>query len=277
MRVNMKQLSRYNRFTCTALAALALLFVLSTVRSASAKNYVNWANQYYFHVPDDWRQIERYNVENFLQLHGKNPAEVPYDAFFCPKDAEPFWSKAYLFVTTEKSENSFSHADSLLRGLAIEFDKMVKSQDSIGPITRVKSRKPKLDRKTKTITQLSNLNVQGAEQVLELVMKFHHTGITTFYFYSIADSFKTFEPDFNEMINSFSDENLDKAEADGKVVIVDVSSPDTETAVGGTSGESTPTENSDDFTGNYGMYIAGALLALFVYIFIGKSRKQGGG
>ena len=273
----MKQLSRYNRFTCTALAALALLFVLSTVRSASAKNYVNWANQYYFHVPDDWRQIERYNVENFLQLHGKNPAEVPYDAFFCPKDAEPFWSKAYLFVTTEKSENSFSHADSLLRGLAIEFDKMVKSQDSIGPITRVKSRKPKLDRKTKTITQLSNLNVQGAEQVLELVMKFHHTGITTFYFYSIADSFKTFEPDFNEMINSFSDENLDKAEADGKVVIVDVSSPDTETAVGGTSGESTPAKNSDDFTGNYGMYIAGALLALFVYIFIGKSRKQGGG
>ncbi len=273
----MKYTRHKNRLVHGALAVFVALSVMTLAPSVSAKNYINWGNKYYFHVPDDWRQIERFNVENFLQLHGKNPADVPYDAFFCPKDAEPFWSKAYLFVTTEKAENSFSQADSLLRGMAAEFDKMVKSEDALGPITRVKSRKPKLDRKAKTITQLSNLNVQGQEQVLKLVMKFHKTGITTFYFYCIADSFKTFEPDFNEMVNSFSDENLDKAEAAGKVIIVDVSASDTESAVGQTTDDSSPAGDSDSSTGNYTIYIVGAILALFVYIFIGKGRRQGGG
>ncbi len=258
-----------------AIAALTMFAGSSVV----AKNYVNWANEYYFNVPDDWRKIERFNVEEFLRLHGKNPLTVPHDAFFCPKDAEPFWSKAYLFVTSEKSENSFAMADTLLQGMAAEFDNMVKSQDSLGPITRVTSQKPKLDRKARTITQVSNLNVQGVDQVLRLVMKFHKSGTTTFYFYSRADLYKEYEPTFAKMVSSFSDENLKDAESSDSLSIVnvaDVNASETD-LTSDKSGDSTSGSGFSDFYNRYSTYIGMLFLVIAYVVYIRIRKKQGGG
>jgi hypothetical protein len=268
---------------CAALTLVALTFSSSPVSAESdAKNtdtknsYVSWANGYHFTVPDDWRKIERFNVEEFLRFHGKDPATVPHDAFFCPKDAEPFWSKSYLFVTTEKSENSFDLADSLLQGMASEFDSMVKSQDSLGPITRMTSRKPTLDRKAKTITQVSNLNVQGVDQVMRLVMKFHKSGITTFYFYSRADLYKHYEPTFADMVASFSDENLADAEGGDSVSIVNVSDVNTSETKAAEPQEAPEGEGFLDLLNNKGTFL-GALFAIIAYIlYVRMKRKQGG-
>ncbi len=278
MNMMKRKQARVSKLQITIGAALSIVaLTMFAGSSATAKNYVNWANEYYFNVPDDWRKIERFNVQEFLRLHGKDPATVPHDAFFCPKDAEPFWSKAYLFVTSEKSENSFAMADSLLQGMAAEFDNMVKSQDSLGPITRVTSQKPKLNRKAQTITQVSNLNVQGVDQVLHLVMKFHKSGITTFYFYSRADLYKEYEPTFAKMVSSFSDENLAEAESGESLSIVNVSdvnasATDVETDRG--SGES---KGFFEWLDNRGTYF-GALFGIIAYfVYIRYRRKQGGG
>ncbi len=262
--------------------ALTLVTLTLASSSVNAKNYINWGNEYYFNVPDDWRQIERFNVEEFLRLHGKNPIDVPHDAFFCPIDAEPFWSRAYLFVTSEKSENSFDMAEDMLKGMETEFAKMVKAQDSLGPITRLTSRKPKLDRQAQTITQVSSLNVQGVDQILHLVMQFHKSGITTFYFYSRADLYDGYVATFDRIISSFSDENLSEAQDEGEVKIVDVSSQDSASLAGATSSGSTSdtTDGGSWFADFYRKNKSFAGFAFFILafvIFIRLRAKRGGG
>ncbi len=274
----MKNMNSYTRMIQSLImSCVALALVAFSSSSVFAKNYINWENEYYFHIPDDWQQIERYNVEEFLRLHGKNPADMTYDAFFCPKDAQPFWSKAYVFVSSEKMENSYAMADSLVQGMASEFARMVKSEDSLGPITRVESRQPKLNRKTRTITQVSNLNVQGQKQVLYLVLKFHRSGITTFYFYSLADLFKTYEPTFNMIVSSFSDENLNEAQEAGSVVIVDVSGEDSASSAATSSKEPSNGSGFSGFYDRYGSYIGLAFFLIAYIVYMRVKRKQGGG
>ncbi|MFQ5608534.1 MAG: hypothetical protein ACE5GA_11350, partial [Candidatus Zixiibacteriota bacterium] len=74
------------------LMALTLALILSP--GAMAENYVNWGKKYGLAIPDDWRRIERSNVDVFLRAHDKDPKSMDYDAFFCPVDAKPFYSQA---------------------------------------------------------------------------------------------------------------------------------------------------------------------------------------
>lgn len=215
------------------LVALALVFIISSSALAedaenaetaeTAGNYVNWGKKYYITIPGDWRQIERSNVESFLQLHGKNPEEVDFDIFLCPKDASPFYSQAYVFISAEQLANSVSFADSIYAGMGREFDKLINEAADAGPISRMKSRVPVYDKSTQTITQVSELNTQGQNQIMTLVMKFYDYGIATFYYYTTADKYEGFKDKFKEISDSFSGEDLEEAAGVDKPNIVDVS------------------------------------------------------
>lgn len=221
---------------CSAVYLLTFTLCLgSSALADSAENYVNWGKKYYVTIPDDWRQIERFNVENFLILHDKDPKGIEFDIFLCPKDAEPFYSQAYVFISADQLENSASFADSIYAGMGRNFDKLIDEMAKAGPISRMKSREPVYDKSTQTLTQVSAINAQGQDQVMTLVMKFYDYGIATFYFYTTEDKYESFKDKFKEIADSFSGKDLEKAAAGQKPKIVDVSDINTQANTPGAS------------------------------------------
>ena len=256
--------------TCYAACAvtLALTFGISA-STESAENYVNWGKKYYITIPDDWRQIERFNVENFLTLHDKDPKGIDFDIFLCPKDAEPFYSQAYVFISADQLENSVSFADSIYAGMGRDFDKLIDEMANVGPISRMKSREPVYDKSTRTITQVSQLNAQGQDQVMTLVMKFYDFGIATFYFYTTADKYESFKDKFKEIADSFSDKDLEKAADGQKPNIVDMSDINAQANTPG----ATPATGDSDSRRIFPWAIA-ISLATVIFIVIRKRRRS---
>lgn len=248
--------------------SVALAAALCLTGAAAAENYVNWGSEYYFTIPDDWRQIERFNVDNFLNLHGKDPASVQYDVFVCPKDADPFYSKAYVFVTSDTLANSVALMDSVFAGMKSDFDAEVRRVGGEGPISRLKSRAPTLDRQTNTLRMVSDLNAQGQDQVLTLVMKFYEKGIATFYCYTTSALYDEFEPQFRAITESFSDENLEGAAPQSAVKVVDIAeAPSEEGAV--------PEESNGIRAVDYLLYLAVPLFILAFVIRAVRRRRAG--
>lgn len=258
-------------FCAVCFVALALAFGISsraqTDRAENpANNYINWGKKYYITIPDDWRQIDRFNVENFLRLHDKDPEQVDFDVFLCPAAAVPFYSQAYVFISAEEVENSVSIADSIQVGMAREFDKLIDETARTGPISRVKSGKPVYDKSTQTITQVSEVNAQGQNQIMTLVMKFYDFGIATFYFYTTEDKYESFKEKFKEIADSFSDEDLEKASGGAKPKIVDVSD------INSTTNPPVSLEEKKSFFGGPAPWAV--LISLVVVVLIARRKRR---
>ena len=263
--------ARIAKAYCVAcIVTLAPAFGISA-STDNGVNYVNWGKKYYITIPNDWRRIERLNVENFLKIHNKDPRQVDFDVFLCPKAAVPFYSQAYVFVSAEEVENSVSFADSIYVGMEREFDKMIDEMARAGPISRMKSRKPVYDKSTQTITQVSEVNAQGQNQIMTLVMKFYDFGIATFYFYTTEDRYQSFKEKFKEIADSFSDKDLEKASGGAIPKIVDVSDINSQTntpggALGGGDDSETP--------GAILPWAVAISLAIMVLVVIRKRRRS---
>lgn len=246
---------------------LASLAILALTLNAQAENYVNWGKGYYVSIPEDWRQIERFNVDNFLRFHGNDPTASPYDAFFCPVDATPFYSKAYVFVNAELMENSIALADSIRLVMEAEFDQMVNELADSSAVTKMKSRKPVYDSKGKTITMVSDMRTGDQDQTMMLIVKFYNQGIATFYCYTTSEMFDIYRPVFERIRDGFGDEDLDAAAEAEPVKMAKI-----ENASGSSIDGDESSDDSDDSSGG-AVWVPFIGLAIILVIIISRKRK----
>lgn len=245
---------------------IATMFFALTVGVAHAGEYVSWAKGYRITYPDNWQQIERYNVENFFRLHGKE--DVEFDVFLCPEDAVPFYSQAYVVASADTAEVAQWMIDSIMAGLKNQFTSIIAETGSMGgTISEAKPQAPVYDAKTRTITQVSRINSGGQMQMMSLFVKFYATGIAYLYCYTAETNYSKYKDTFKAIADSFSDKGLDSIEDTTSMKVKQIE-------------QSTPSENGDESNGSgtssSRTWLIGGALALLAILgaFLIRRRKR---
>lgn len=254
----------------TALVILSLTSL--TTETAQAEDYVNWGKEYRLVIPNDWTRIERDNVNIFLIESGQNPADVDFDAFFCPAGAIPYFSRGYIFVASQTFDNSISLVDSIMVGLKRDFANAIAALDSVGPLTKYRAREPKYDRKSQTITQVSDISIMGDLQTMTLAMKFYDRGIVTLYCYTPDSLYAQYKDDLRYISASFSGSGLEESSDKETLKVVDVSSGEIDDL------QTTPTNNEEDTSsselGAGSFALIGGVVLIVILLALKRKKKK---
>lgn len=206
--------------------AILLIIVILTLIPAGlqAATYVSLSGEFYITYPDDWEQVDYNTVDLFLTRSGADQSMYDYDAVFAPKSSSPFFVGDYLIMTVEKmGEFSARGRDSVI----LEFSKTFKSGityvSSENLIADLESDVPVYDREGKILKVVSDV-YQGQQMLKKnmIMLKFYDRGIATFYFYSTDSLFESSRQTFEDIVASFSTEDIESAIPRQEVEVADL-------------------------------------------------------
>ncbi len=241
------------------LTIVVIVLITVTLTSSFAKNYVSLSGEFYFNLPDDWVKIDYPTVDLYLAQNNVGDASFYYDAVFAPKTNDPFYNGEYLFLTYDKiGQLSDKQIDSVLATMTKLFGEDLKYFPVANYLTDLKSNAPNYDKEKKIVSVLNDVS-QKAESFKKnlLMFKFYNRGIAKFFFYSPDSLFETSKNDFYDMVNTFSDENVDAALPKENVKIADIET--------GT--------DSDDGSSNGSKVAIFVAIAVVLFIVIKKRKK----
>ena len=242
----------------TLIAAGLLVLILTA--AVSAENYVSLNGGFYFTYPEDWEQIDYNTVDLFLSRGQVSRDVYGYEAVFAPTANSPFFNGSYLILTVDTLPDMTSEQkDSILNEFGRSFAKKFKYAPMRDYLVNLQSNNPNYDRETGIASVLNEVR-QGDDPFKKnlLMLKFYEKGVARFFFYSPDSVFEANKSTFEQMINSFSTENIDAAFAREDVKVADV---DVE-------------ELSDDESGNSHFLPIAAAVALLVIIVAISRRKK---
>ena len=202
--------------------ALLLMMVASSV--VLAENYVSWTGGFYIALPDDWAQVDYQTVDIFLISNQAGSDVLDYDAVFAPSSSTPFFTGNYVIVTVDTvGQLSKTQIDSVLSQMRKSFGKDVKYYPVADFLSDLKSNAPNYDADKKLITVVSNIVQQGqvAKKLMHMT-KFYERGLAAFYFYSPDSLFDQSKDIFNDIVQSFSIEDIEAAAGQEEVQVADI-------------------------------------------------------
>ncbi|MDF1545377.1 MAG: hypothetical protein P1R58_09775 [bacterium] len=237
-------------------ATVSALIALTLALSAAAGEYVSLNGKFRFTYPDDWEQMDYSTVDAFLYNNRASDESFNYEAVFSPKSNSPFHKGDYLILTLDKiGALDSTQTDSLMNSLGRVFGNRVKYYPQSSYIANLKSNTPYFDRANrvaKIINDVSESNDPFKKNLL--VYKFYDEGIAKFFFYSPDSLFENSRPVFEQMVATFSTENIDEALPKEEVKIADIDT------------------DKDEDKGIFGLPIA--VFAALVVVFIVIMRKK---
>jgi hypothetical protein len=247
---------RAGRLTVVA-AAVALLLAFAS--AASAENYVSLNGGFYFTYPDDWEQIDYNTVDLFLSRGQVSRDVYSYEAVFAPSSNSPFFNGNYLILTVDTvAELTKEKKDSILNEFGRSFAKKFKYAPVRDYLVNLKSNNPNYDREMQIASVLNDVKQSGEPFKKNLLMlKFYEKGVARFFFYSPDSVFESSKGIFEQMINSFSTENLDAAFSREDVKVADIE-----------------VESSSDSDAEVGNIIPVAVVAALVVVLIALIRRK---
>lgn len=189
------------------------LFTFLISGNISADTYVSFKGKFYIQYPEDWLQVPYLTADMFLSRTGSDPTALNYEAVFAPKSSSPFFATDYLILTVDTLEWLYDYQiDSVVDEMTKTFGKDMEYFPSWDQPTDLKSNTPVYDKNNKILTVMSDV-VAGDRIVKKnlMVKKFHDKGVANFYFYSPDSTFEQSKKDFQEIVNSFSTENVSQA------------------------------------------------------------------
>ncbi len=208
---------------------LLVAVALALTATSRAERYVNWNKGYYLELPDTWRIVGRTFVDRaLLQQPTQDASMYEYDAFFSPDTTTTMLSTCYVVVNSEL-DDSIKTKDirDIIKGLEESFS------DNVGfvggdtsAVSDTKSRRPSYDEATRTVTQVSELEVRGNKMMHTLALKFYKRGMTTISFFTRKDLYEKYKGDISSIIAGFHDEALAEAAPQESVKVVDVGGED---------------------------------------------------
>lgn len=204
--------------------AIVALIVMICVSAGSARNYVSLNGGFYISYPDDWIQIDYNTVDVYLTINDAGNPIFDYEAVFAPGDSRPFISGRYLILTIDTvGELDNVEIDSVLAEMELTFGKGIKYYPVGDMQSDLKSRAPEYDSDLKIVSVVSDIVLRGEIQKKLLMMtKFYNKGIALFYFYSPDSLFERSRSRFEEIVLSFSTEDITSAFPAEKVSLADI-------------------------------------------------------
>ncbi|MDD5424902.1 MAG: hypothetical protein PHN52_00230 [candidate division Zixibacteria bacterium] len=189
------------------------MMVLAAAGLAASVNYVSFNGEFYITYPDNWYQVDYNTVDYYLSSIQANRESYQYEAVFAERKSIPFHAGNYLILTLEKvGKLDNRQVDSLLADLDSVFAEGRKYFPSGNLLSDLKSNTLYYDRANKTITLLSEMSDDN--QVLKKniwTMKLYDKGIANFYFYSPDSVYEASKAVLNDIVSSFSTENISQA------------------------------------------------------------------
>ena len=200
---------------------ISAVFILSD--NLQAKNYVNWAKEYYVSIPDDWRIIDRGNSTQFFQSFGDGRNFPEYDVMITPLRVLPFYAQGYLIISSDLTgDTDHETAEKTAELIDEYFNRSLNMADSAGVMNRKQLVRPTYDRKTRTITQVSQILVAGSAQTMSFYLKYYDKGVVTLAFYTPDSVYNDYRSDIIAIAASFGSENLDQAAETESLNVVEV-------------------------------------------------------
>ena len=245
----------------TIIWLLLLTIVVASSGAAETQTYVSLKGGFYIEYPDDWAQVDYWLVDAYLLRNKMDTAVLDYEAAFAFKDAPHFFSSDYLILTVDTvGELKEWQIDSVLIELVRSFGRRVRHSPTADYLANPEPNLPNYDTLTKTVTILNE--VAERQQVLKknlLMIKFYERGIATFYFYSPDSLFETSKSLFEQIVTSFSTENVEDALPKEQLKVADL--------------EDAEGVNEDDNKKSKKIYLyIGAALVLLIVILIRRLK-----
>ena len=206
----------------TLLAIVAIVLAFSP--AVSTRNYVSLNGGFYFTFPDDWEQIDYNTVDVFLSRGQVSRDVYNYEAVFAPSSNSPFFDGNYLILTVDTVRDlTKEQKDSILNEFGHSFAKKFKYAPMRDYLVNLKSENPNYDREKQIASVLNEVSQKGELFKKNLLMlKFYEKGVARFFCYSPDSAFDASKTIFEQMINSFSTENIDAAFAPEEVKMTEV-------------------------------------------------------
>jgi len=195
-----------------SVGAFALAGVAGGASPAYAETFVNWSKGYALVYTDAWRQVDRQEANQFLmRFKGGDPGIFGYDVILAPDSSYPFYSECYLVVTSEVTDRTgAADIDSTLAALKQSFAIGLRRQSGEkGPLQAIQAQAPQYDSASRTIAQITRLDVEGAPMIATMVMKYFTEGVATLYFYTRAGAYEKHKRTIATVAAGFRDDGLD--------------------------------------------------------------------
>lgn len=206
------------RFAMTA----AVILMIAAV--CSAETYVSWKGGFRIDYPEHFERVDYATADAYLRAHRAGEAILDYEAVFADTSAHPFASGQYFVLTVDTMKEVTERViDSALGELRRTFGENIKYFPVADLIANLHSTAPSYDTQKRLASVISDIT-QGDEILKKSLMltKFYDQGIATFYFYSPTETFESGIDMMQEVVASFSTENLEQPEP-VKVAEVDTS------------------------------------------------------
>lgn len=215
----------------TILILLVLLIALATGQEPGLTNYFSSNGKFVISYPDDWAQMDYNTVDYFLMSSDASEQALNYDAVFALKESIPFHKGPYFILTVDTSGPlNQIEVDSLLEQLSETFGEGIKYFPTGDYLADLESHAPNWDAEKRQITILNNITEQYKIIKRNLwVMQFYDGGIANFYFFAADSLFVQYRPVFEQIISSFTTENLEAAIPKQNLKLANIEdSPDTD-------------------------------------------------
>lgn len=256
-----------------AMVALTISAFLLASERLQAKNYVNWAKEYYISVPDDWRIIERRNSTQFFQGFGDGETDFEYDVMITPLNVKPFYARGYLIISSDLTEDmDHETAEKTAEMMGEYFNRSLNVADKSGVMNLKHLVTPTYDRKTRTITQVSKILVSGSAQTMTLYLKYYDKGVATLAFYTPDSVYNDYRSDIQAIAATFSSENLDQAAETESLNVVDVKIDSVEESAN--IAQTSDKETSDQPSGSiYVLFGLGIVAVVGIVVLVRKKKS----
>ncbi len=244
-------------------STLVLLIWVLLMAGAQANTYVSLNGNFYINYPDDWEQIDYVTVDAFLSRGGAEESMYNYDAVLAPSSSSPFFDTDYLIITLETvGELAEYQIDSILGEFKQDYSRGITYLPFNTMLADIKTSRPAYDTVSQTLSLLNDI-YQGQDALKKnlIVMKFYEQGIATFYFFSPDTTFEDSKKTFEDIMASFSTENVKDALPRQSVKVADID----------TDEEGRLRESGSKVT----FYLSIAILILLIIvIFVRMKRKR---
>ncbi len=203
---------------------LAILLAALSGTSMATTNYVSSAGGFYISYPDNWVQMDYNTVDYFLYNSRADSGTYHYEAVFADSAAVPFHTGSYLILSLESVPDMADYQiDSVLTDLSETLDRQIVYGKTSDFLAGNNHSVHCYDSSRGEITILDEL-AEGDVVVKHslLVIKLYEQGVANFYFFS-PDSTRTDNIAlFEQILTSFSTENVDEAAPREQLKLADV-------------------------------------------------------
>lgn len=211
--------------------AIVTAAVVSLAATATAKTFVSFNGKFYFEFPDSWHQVDYRTVDYFLSQSAGEWQEADYEAAFAPLDVPRFYSREYLFLTVDTiGKPTPEQIDSVAASLAETFETTVRRGSVSDFIADLKLGEPVYDESARTMFVLSDIEeeTETGPYIKKnlLVLRLYDKGVANFYFFAPDSLYRQVAPQFQQIVTSFSAENIDMAVPRESVKVGNVSDQD---------------------------------------------------